>query len=328
VRFVITIKAPAGNENPVVIGLKYGKALKWPLSGNPSGWICTPATGRCTANNPAAPAPIPVTFDAPTGGSAADRTFTVSAKTGRLYDDDSETLTAPPRTDENLLEIVEGMADPDVHHRILTVAPGTDRPDVTLRITYGASLEWPIAANPAGWKCSAKTQTCTALNPAEPAPLPAAFDVPSDGSPAARTFTVAAKAGLVSDTDSEVLAGIQPDESLLQIVTPTPGTDPNPFVYNRFLKVNGVANRRVTLDISWGRNLLFLSELDRGWICSRSSDVRRATCWTENYVKPFNSEWTAWPAGTGTANQITVHARVGGREDTDTAQIPPARTRR
>jgi hypothetical protein len=139
---------------------------------------------------------------------------------------------------------------------------------------------------------------------------------------------VAATAGLVSDTDSETLPGIRQDESLLQIITPTPSTDPNPFVYNRFLKVNGVAGRRVTLDISWGRNLSFLSALDQGWTCSRSTDVRRATCWTDNYRKPFNSEWNAWLPGTGTANQITVHARVGGREDTDSAQIPPSTSRR
>jgi hypothetical protein len=125
-----------------------------------------------------------------------------------------------------------------------------------------------------------------------------------------------------------VLPGIQADESLLQIVTPTPQTDPNPFVYNRFLKVNGVGNRRVTLDISWGRNLAFLNSQESGWTCSRSSDIRRATCWTDNYRKPFNSEWTAWLPGTGTNNLLTVHARVGGREDTDTVQIPPSPSRR
>jgi hypothetical protein len=328
VRFVLTIKAPAGNANPVTIGLKYGAALEWPLSGNPTGWTCNRTAGTCTANNPAAPEPIPVTFDAPTGGSTADRTFTVSAKTGRLYDDDDATVAVAPSTDENLLKILDGKADPDVHHRILTVAPGTDRTSVTLKITYGSSLEWPIAANPAGWRCSAKTQTCTALNPAKPAPLPADFDVPADGSASDRTFTVAAKAGLVSDTDSEVLAGIQQDESLLQIITPTPGTDPNPFVYNRFLKVNGVGNQRVTLDISWGRNVAFLPSFDLGWTCERSSDIRRATCWTDHYKKPLNSEWNAWLPGNGTNNQITVHARVGGREDTDTAQIPPTTSRR
>ncbi|WP_433160881.1 sigma-70 family RNA polymerase sigma factor [Kribbella sp. CA-247076] len=328
VRFVITIKVPAANAKPVIVGIKYGKGLRWPLSGNPTGWTCAPAAGTCTATNPATPASLPVTFDAPTGGSATERTFTVSAKSGRLYDDDSETLIAPPRTDENLLRIVAGKVDPDVHHRVLTVAPGTGRSSVTLKIGYGSSLEWPIAANPVGWRCSAKTRTCTALTPARPAPLPAAFDVPVDGSTAARTFTVAATAGLVSDTDAQVLAGIRLDETLLQIVTPTPHTDPNPFVYNRFLKVNGVANRRVTLEISWGRNLSFLSALDKGWTCSRSSDIRRATCWTDDYRKPFNSEWTAWLPGTGTGNRITVSARVGGREDTDTDQIPPTGSRR
>jgi hypothetical protein len=328
-RFVITIKPPAGNPNPVVVGLKFGSALDWPLTGNPSGWTCNKAASTCTATNSAAPAPMPVTFDPPTGGSAVDRTFTVSARTGRLYDDDSETLTVPPRTDENLLKILDGKADPDVHHRILTVAPGTDRTSVTLKISYGSALEWPIAASPSGWKCSATTKTCTALTPTRPAPLPADFAVPSGGSAAARTFTVAATAGLVSDTDSEVLPGIRVDESLLQIITPTPQTDPNPFVYNRFLKVNGTATgRRVTLDISWGRNLALLPLWEPGWTCSRSSDIRRATCWTDNYRKPFDSEWSAWLPGTGANNQITVHAEVGGREDTDTAQIPPTTTRR
>ncbi|TCO45654.1 RNA polymerase sigma factor (sigma-70 family) [Kribbella antiqua] len=327
VNFIITIKVPAANPDPVVIGMKYGAGLDWPLSGNPKGWICDKAAGKCTATNPAKPEPMPVTFSTPDGGSTADRTFTVSAKTGRLYDDDSETLTAPPRPDENLLKLVAGKADPDVHHRILTVAPGTDRPSVTLKITYGAALDWPIAANPAGWKCTEKTQTCTANAPANPAPLPADFVVPDGGSAAARTYTVAATAGLVSDTDSETLAGIQQDESLLQIITPTWQTDPNPLVYNRFLKINGNAGRRVTVDISWGRNLLFLNVLDFGWTCSRSTDVRRATCWTDNYHKPFNSEWAALP-GTGATNQITVHAQVGGREDTDTAQIPPSNPRR
>jgi RNA polymerase sigma factor (sigma-70 family) len=328
IRFVITIKTPAGNANPVVIGLKYGAALHWPLSGSPTGWTCNATADTCTATDPAAPAPLPVTFTGPTGGSTSDRTFTVSAKSGRLYDDDSATINAVPSTDENLLKILDGKADPDVHYRVLTVAPGTDRTGVTLKLTYGSSLEWPIAPNPAGWKCSVTTKTCTALTPAKPAPLPADFAVPEDGTASARTFTVAATAGLVSDTDSEVLPGIQPDESLLQIVTPTPHSDPNPFVYNRFLTINGIHNQRVTLEIAWGRNLSFLNSLDKGWVCSRSTDIRRATCRTDNYQGPLDSEWTAWLPGKGTNNQITVHARVGGREDTDTAQIPPATTKR
>jgi hypothetical protein len=328
IRFVITIKTPAANANPVVIGLKYGAEIDWPLTGNPPGWTCNATAGTCTASNPAAPAPLPVTFDAPTGGSAADRTFTVSAKTGRLYDDDSATVQAQPSTDENLLKILAGKADPDVHHRIITVAPRTDRTKVTLKLSYGSELEWPIAANPAGWKCSSSTKTCTALNPDKPAQLPANFDVPDDSSTAARTFTVAATADLVSDTDSEVLPEVQQDESLLQILTPTPQTDPNPFVYNRFLQVNGATGRKVTLDISWGRNLVFLPSWANGWTCDRTTDIRRATCWTNNYKKPLNSEWNAWLPGTGSNNAITVHARLGGREDTDSVQIPPTTSRR
>ncbi len=137
---------------------------------------------------------------------------------------------------------------------------------------------------------------------------------------------MSATAGLVSDSDSETLAPIKLDESLLRIVTPDPRQDPNPFVYNRFLQIQGTTGR-VTLEISWGRNLSFLSNVDRGWTCSRSSDIRKATCWTEHYTKPFNSEWAAWP-GSGTANQLTVKATTGGRYDTDTAPIPPSSSRR
>jgi hypothetical protein len=137
---------------------------------------------------------------------------------------------------------------------------------------------------------------------------------------------VSATAGLVSDTDSETLAPIQLDESLLQILTPDPRHDPNPFVYNRFLKIQG-ATGRVTLEISWGHNLSFLSNVDRGWTCSRSSDIRRATCWTDNYTKSLNTEWAAWP-GSGPANQVTVTASVGGRYDTDQVTIPPSSSRR
>lgn len=328
IRFVITIKTPAANANAVVVGLKYGAELEWPLKTNPAGWTCTQASGSCTATDPANPKPLAITFDAPTGGSDADRTFTVSAKTGRLYDDDSATVNAKPSTDENLLKILDGKADPDVHHRILTVAPRTNRKSVTLKLTYGEALEWPIAASPAGWKCTRSTKTCTATNPSKPAPLAADFDVPDKSSDAARTFTVAATADLVSDTDSDVLPALQQDESLLQILTPTPQTDPNPFVYNRFLKVNGAQGRTVTLDISWGRNLIFLPSYAQGWTCERTSDIRRATCTTKNYKKPLNSEWNAWLPGNSSSNAITVHARVGGREDTDTAQIPPSTSRR
>ncbi|GAA1617301.1 MULTISPECIES: sigma-70 family RNA polymerase sigma factor [Kribbella] len=328
VQFVITIKPPAKNPNPVVIRLTYGAELEWPLSTNPPGWTCVKSTGTCTAANSASPQPMAVTFDAPTGGSAADRTFTVSAKTGRLYDSDAATVQPKASTDENLLKIHDGKADPDVHHRILTVAPRANRTKVTLKITYGDALAWPIAANPAGWKCSQTTKTCTAADPDKPAPLAADFDVPDKSSAAARTFTVAAQADLVSDTDSEVLPAVRQDESLLQILTPTPSQDPDPLVYNRFLKVNGAQGQRVELDISWGRNLMFLTSLDAGWTCDRTSDIRRATCWTDNYKKPLNSEWNAWFPGNSPENAMTVHARVGGREDTDSVQIPPSQSRR
>jgi len=330
-QWVITIKSPANNTKPVVVGLKYGGSLRWPLSGNPSGWTCTRAadgkSGTCTAANPRAPQPLPVEFASPTGGgTAADRTFTVSAKTGRLYDDDSATLAAPPTTDENLLKISVRKPDPDINLRTLTVAPGTGRAKVTLQISYGGSLAWPLASNPSGWKCSKSAKTCTATNPAKPAPLYADFAVPEGGSSTARQYSVTAKADLVSDVDSETLAPIQLDESLLRILTPDPKHDPNPFVYNRFLTLGG-GTGKVTLEISWGKHLSLLTYNTSGWICSRTTDIRRATCSTENYTKALNTEWAAWP-GSGPANQITVKAITPGRYDTDTAPIPPSTTRR
>ncbi|TCM48201.1 RNA polymerase sigma factor (sigma-70 family) [Kribbella sp. VKM Ac-2568] len=328
-QWLITIKVPANNTKPVTIGIKYGGFLSWPVSGNPAGWTCARAadgrSGKCTALNPSAPATMQLSFTDPTGGSVADRTFTVSAKAGRLFDDDSETVTAPARTDENLLTIGVRKTDPDVYYRTLTVAPGTDRTAVTLKVQYGAALSWPIKGTPAGWKCSPSAKTCTALNPARPAPLYAEFAVP-DGSAAARTYSVSATAGLVSDTDSETLPGIRADESLLQIVTPSPKEDPNPFVYNRFLKINGTTGP-VTLEISWGRNLSMLSSLHRSWTCSRSIDIRRATCTTDHYTKSLNTEWASWP-GSGPANTVTVKATTPSRYDTDTAPIPPASSRR
>jgi RNA polymerase sigma factor (sigma-70 family) len=324
-RATVTIKVPANNTKPVVIGIKYGNALQWPLTGNPAGWTCTKAadgkSGSCTAVDPAAPPTLPMTFTEPTGGAVADRTFTVSGKSGRLYDDDSATLTAPPRLDESLLKLAVGKTDPDRYFRTITVAPGTDRVGVTLKLTYGASLEWPLAANPTGWKCVPSARTCTSTTPTKPAPLRADFAVPAGGSAAARTYTVTATAGLLHDTDSETLAPVRMDESLLRILTPGPHDDPNPFVYNRFLELSGTTGP-ATLEISWGRNVSLVTYISSGWTCSRSTDVRRATCSTDHYTKALNTEWAAWP-GASVKNQITVKAVTPGRYDTDTAQIPP-----
>ncbi len=319
-RFVLSIKPPAQNRDPVVIGIKFGAGLSWPLSGNPTGWTCDESAHRCTADNSAAPEPMSVTFEKPAGGSTADRTFTVSAKTGRYYDDDAETVgTTPPQLDENLLKIT-GSADLNFYHRTFTVAPGSDRTSVTLKISYGASLGWPIAANPAGWNCSAGTQTCTATTPARPAPLHADFAVPPDGPAAARTYTVSVTAGPLYDTDSEVLAGLRQDESLLTITAPSLFDDPNLLTWNRFLNISGENRRPVSLDISWGSSLQLLSR-DKAWSC-RDTGVRRATCTTNSYTTKFNSQWRAWPGGSAASHQFTVHARAFGREDTDIGQIP------
>jgi hypothetical protein len=263
---------------------------------------------------------MPISFATQTGGSAADRTYTDSARNGRLYDDDSETLQVPPSMDENLLKISVRKADPDVHYRTFKVAPASGRTAVTLKIQYGASLAWPIGSTPSGWRCNRSAQTCTAANPAKPAPLYADFVVPKGGSAAARTYSVTATAGLVHDTDSETLAPIQLDELLLRITTPDPQHDPNPLFYNRFLDVRG-GTGRVTLELSWGRNLTWMTRSHRGWTCSLST--ARGTCWTDNYVKPLNTEWAACPSK-GSTNQLTVRASRGGRYDIDSVQIPPA----
>jgi hypothetical protein len=318
-RFVLSIKAPAQNQEPVVIRIKYGAGLRWPMSGDPTGWSCDQAARRCTANNSAAPEPLSVTFDKPASGSTADRTFTVSAKTGRYYDDDDEQVgTAPPQLDKNLLKITDGALDPNVHHRVFTVAPGSDRTSVTLKISYGASLAWPIAANPAGWNCTARTQTCTATTPARPAPLHADFAVPRDGSDAARRYTASVTAGPLYDSDSETLA--RQDESLLTITAPGLLNDPKLLTWNRFLNISGENRRPVTLDISWGAGLQLASR-DKAWTC-RDTGVRRVTCTTNRYTTKFNSQWRAWPGGSAASHQFTVFARAAGRQDTDTAQIP------
>jgi hypothetical protein len=122
---------------------------------------------------------------------------------------------------------------------------------------------------------------------------------------------VTATAGLLHDTDSETLAPIRLDESLLRILTPDPHEDPNPFVYNRFLDLSGTTGP-VTLDISWGKNVTLVSYFDKGWTCSRSTDVRRATCSTDRYTKALNTEWAAWPV-------------TPGRYDTDSERIPPTK---
>ncbi len=149
----------------------------WPLSGNPPGWTCAKAadgkSGTCTATDPADP---PTHADRlrepdrrhrrPTAPSPCPR------KSGRLYDDDSRDAGPPPapkpKLDENLLKLAVGKTDPDRYFRTITVAPGTDRTSVTVKIQYGASLAWPIAGNPAGWKCSAVRQDLYGAHSGEP----------------------------------------------------------------------------------------------------------------------------------------------------------------
>jgi len=317
----LTIDVPANNSNRVVIRIVYGAALTWPVGASPAGWTCTTrAAGRegtCTATNPRNPQTLPIEFANPTGGTTKDRTYTVTARTGRLYDDDSERLTAPPVKDENLLRISKGKPHPDRYYRTITVDPraGNTSP-VTVKIQYGGSLAWPVSSSPAGWSCDRATRTCTAANRAQPAPLYATFAVPKGGSAADRTFSVTARAGAVYDIDFEVLAKM--DESLLSILTPR--LDSPLLGYERFLKVK--AKGRVTLEIWYGSNLTWRTRRQSGWTCSVSSEAGRAICTTGNYKSPLKTAFDA-RRGSGASNTLTVQAIAGGRVDVDAVQITP-----
>lgn len=329
---LLIVKVPARNAKPVVIGIKYGAMLSWPVT-DPRGWNClrTPGGrgGTCTAKNSRAPAALRLTFPAPTGGTARDRTFTVSARTGRLYDNDSQTLVLRSSWDESLLRISVRRTDADSYLRTLTVHTSAGRTTgaVRLKLQYGGSLAWPIAPNPPGWRCDRARKTCTATNSGQPAPLFAAFAVPRGGSAAARTYSVTASSGLVHDTDAETLAPIRLDESLLRITTPDRRSDPNWLRYNRFIEVRG-SSGRVSLDLSWGRNLRLLAGLGRGWTCAPAG-LRSATCWTDRYRGPLNTEWHARPfrRRDGSDGEFSVHASVGSRYDTDVVQLLPGRRR-
>ncbi|WP_328992090.1 sigma-70 family RNA polymerase sigma factor [Kribbella sp. NBC_01245] len=323
---LLSISVPKGNTKPVVIKVMYGKALRWPVGKNPAGWACVESTGTCTARKPSKPHDLPISFATPSGGSAADRTFTVTARTGRLYDDDSQTLVAPEVFDENLLKVTTRSPDPnpDAYNRALHVAvpTGASGP-VVLQISVGGSLDWPIPSSTPGWSCKRSAGTCTAANSRNPAPLYAEFDVPEGGGTAQRTFTVKARVGSYYDNDAETLAPVREDDALLSIVKPGLLNDPNPHRYNRFLLVSG-APRKVSLEISYGSNLTFYLKSNRGWTCGRASDSRRVFCSTDNYLKAerFDAEFDAKP-GNDAANRLTVRAVARGRTDTDSAPIPP-----
>ncbi|MFC0626824.1 sigma-70 family RNA polymerase sigma factor [Kribbella deserti] len=323
---ILSISVPKGNTKPVVVNIRYGKALGWPVSKNPAGWACVQSTGTCTARKPSAPHRLPISFATPAGGSVADRTFTVSAKTGRLYDDDSQTLVAPEVVDESLLKITTLNPDPnpDAYNRALLVdVPAGASGPVVLQLEYGDSLEWPLPSNTPGWTCRRSVGTCTAANPRKPAPLYAEFEVPTGGGSGQRTFTVKARAGSYRDDDAETLAPVREDDGLLAIVKPGLFNDPNPHRYNRYLLVSG-APRKVSLEISYGSNLTFYLKANRGWTCSRSSDSRRVFCSTDDYrsAAKFDAEFDARP-GHGSTNTVSVRAIARGRIDADSVGIPP-----
>lgn len=329
---LLTVKVPS-YAIPVVVDIKHGAMLNWPVT-SPRGWSCTrTARGRggiCIAKTSRAPEALRLSFTAPTGGTSRDRTFTVSARTGRLYDDDSQTLALRPRSDENLLRISARKPEPDFHLRTLTVVPPASRSAgaVRVKLHYGASLSWPIASNPPGWTCYPARKTCTATDPRRPVPLLVRFAIPKAGPAAARTYRVTATVGPVHDTDVETLSPRRLDESLLRITRPTHrDDDPNRFVYNRFIEVHSGIGR-VQLDLTWGQNLSWNAAHGQGWICTPPA-LHRATCWTDAPSQPLNTEWNARarPNNNSPDNQLTVRASAGDRYDIDQLRIPPSNDR-
>jgi hypothetical protein len=319
---LITIEPPRGNTSPVVVRIVHGRSLNWPIAGNPGGWTCNRRSGTCTARQPHNPAPLPIDFDAPTSGSARDRTYTVSARTARLYDDDSETL-AGERMVEALVKVSVRNPDPDreAYNRTVWVRPpsGNSLP-VSIRLDYGDALSWPIGQDPSGWSCRRSAGTCTASNTRHPAPLHLEFDVPEGGSVRDRTYTVTARVGVAFDRDSETLDPLIQDDSLLRIVTPGWWNDPNPFVYNRLLKAS--SSGRVTFRISYSSGLDWRRTYQLGWYCERNAGTRNGTCTTRNYLLAgrLNTSWCLRPGHR--SGTITVRAVAGGRYDVDTTRIP------
>lgn len=102
---LLTLTVPANSTEPLTVELGYGARLGWPVGPNPAGWSCLRkaggAGGTCTATTPGKPKVLRLKFAMPTGGSAAHRTFTVAARSGRLHDQDSETLVARRRPDHS-----------------------------------------------------------------------------------------------------------------------------------------------------------------------------------------------------------------------------------
>jgi hypothetical protein len=199
------ITPPEDNTDPVVVEIGYGAALSWPVDGDPRGWTCDAKARTCTARDEQNPAPLPLRFVPPEGGSDVERTYTITVRVGDVYDIEAETLKSV-FDPETLLKVRK---DDYGHHLFkldFTVTPparydGT----VTLLITYGEDLFWTYR-DATGWACrwnpKANTVRCITKNTLAAGPLRGYLHLIGDHPKADASLTATATAGIVSDTDS------------------------------------------------------------------------------------------------------------------------------
>ena len=201
----LSIDPPEDNEFPVVVTLGYGDALSWPITGDPDGWTCDRDKRTCTAEDRKRPARLPLRFTPPETGSESDRTFTVTAKVGGLYDDFTRTLPAVFDS-EKLLRVKKSWYGLWAYRVTFVVTPPEGHTGkVALDIEYGEDMVWGFR-DLRDWKCKwnpvRNTVRCVS-KVSRPDPLDAVLYV-IDWRPGGDASLVAtASTGDVTDTDAD-----------------------------------------------------------------------------------------------------------------------------
>lgn len=148
----LTIAPPDDNESPVTVDFAYGDSLSWPITDVPDGWSCDREKKICTAKDLKQPAPLPFAFTAPETGSEADRTYTVTARAGALYDDISKTLPAVFDS-EKLLRVQKSWYGLWAYRFDFVVTPPKGQTGkVALDIEYGEDMVWGFR-DKRDWSC-------------------------------------------------------------------------------------------------------------------------------------------------------------------------------